>query len=54
MRLFLENMVQGKIESVVPAKDIWKHVQASVYTERIGKDLAIAIANDYPMLFMRP
>lgn len=44
----------GRTETIVSSNEIWKYVQASVYTETIGKDLALAIAKDYPQLFIRP
>lgn len=54
MKLFFDTYAQGESESVLPSKDIWQYVQAGVYTEQIGRDLAMAIANDYPLLFKKP
>lgn len=51
MELFFDNLDE---KTLLPTKEIWRYVQASVITELLGKDLAIAIAGDYPHLFKRP
>lgn len=51
IELFFNNCYE---KSVVLNKDIQRYIQFGIKIESLGKDLAMAIANDYPHLFIKP
>ncbi len=51
MELFFDNFPE---KSVIANQEIWTYVQSAVITELLGKNLALAIASDYPHLFKKP
>lgn len=51
MTVHFDGYTHGKLVDTIPPHQIWQYVQTQLLTKMIGKDLALEIAKDYPLLF---